>query len=220
MRKNKTNEEIEQVILERMQKIEKIKKKIFLNLYSCGADEAGAGPLCGNLVVAAVILDPNKPIIGLNDSKKLTEKKRDALFPLIIENALDYCIIKITPEEIDEINILNARMEGFRRAINGLNRVDYAVIDGNKVPEGLTVDHDFCIEGDFHIQCISAASILAKVTRDREVIEISNNEPYSLYGLDKHKGYGTKVHLEALQKYGPIKGFHRFSYKPVYLNIK
>ena len=220
MRKVKSVEELNQIELLNIQKIENIKNKINTTLYSCGVDEAGAGPLCGDLVVAAVILDPTRPISGLNDSKKLNEKKREELYPLIIENALDYCIIKISPHEVDSINIFNARMEGFKRAINGLKKVEYAVIDGNKVPQGLLVEHDFCIKGDFHIQCISAASILAKVTRDRDVMEIAQIEPYSLYGLEKHKGYGTAVHLEALQKYGPISGFHRMSYKPVYLNIK
>lgn len=215
MAKIKTPEELAIIEQLNIQKIENIKNKISNTLYSCGVDEAGAGPLCGDLVVAAVILDPTKPIEGLNDSKKLTEKKREVLFPLILENALDYCIIKITPQEIDSINIFNARMEGFKRAINGLKKVEYAVIDGNKVPQGLSIEHDFCVKGDFHIQCISAASILAKVTRDRDIMDIAKTEPYSLYGFENHKGYGTPAHMDALQKYGPIDGFHRMSYKPI-----
>jgi len=216
----KTTEQKEHELALRLEKVERIKERISHTLYSCGADEAGAGPLCGDLVVAAVILDPDNPISGLNDSKKLTEKKREALYDEVLEKALDYCIVRISPQEIDQLNIYQARMEGFRRAVAGLKRVDYAVIDGNKIPDGMSVDNDFCIEGDFHIQCVSAASVLAKVTRDREVIEIAKIEPYSLYGLDKHKGYGTKVHLDALQKHGPIEGFHRFSYKPVLNSIK
>lgn len=178
----------------------------------------GAGPLCGDLVVASVILNPEKPISGLNDSKKLTEKKRDALYPEILEKALDYCIVRISPKEIDTLNIYQARMEGFRRAIAGLKKVDYAIIDGNKVPEGLTVEADYLIKGDALIQCISAASILAKVTRDKDMIEIAKQYPH--FAFEKHKGYGTAVHLEMLKQHGPIEGLHRYSYKPVIANIK
>ena len=158
------------------------------------------------LLVAAVILDPNNPITGLNDSKKLTEKKREALYPEIIEKALDYCIIHISPQEIDRINILEARMEGFRRAIAGLKRVDYAIIDGNRIPTGLTVETDYLVEGDAKVACISAASILAKVTRDRLMLEQAKQYPQ--YGYEKHKGYLTKVHLEALKEHGPCE-IHR-----------
>ncbi len=174
--------------------------------------------MCGDLVVAAVILDPKNPIEGLNDSKKLTEKKRESLYPQIIEKALDYCIVHISPKEIDELNIFQARMEGFRRAVSGLKKVDYAIIDGNKIPSGMNVETDCLIGGDAILECISAASILAKVTRDRQVVEQS--KLYPNYGLEKHKGYGTKVHMEALKKYGPIEGFHRFSYQPVKDSIK
>lgn len=197
---------------------EQILEKISQTLFSAGCDEAGAGPLCGDLVVAAVILDPKNPIEGLNDSKKLTEKKRESLYPQIIEKALDYCIVHISPKEIDELNIFQARMEGFRRAVSGLKKVDYAIIDGNKIPSGMNVQTDCLIGGDAILECISAASILAKVTRDRQVVEQA--KLYPNYGLDKHKGYGTKVHLEALKKYGSIEGFHRFSYQPVKDNIK
>lgn len=168
-------------------------------------------------MVAAVILDPNNPITGLNDSKKLTEKKRELLYPEIIEKALDYCIVHISPKEVDSLNIFQARMEGFRRAIAGLRKVDYVIIDGNKIPSGLTVDTDFLIKGDSLLQCISAASILAKVTRDRLMIEQSILYPE--YGFEKHKGYLTKDHLEALVKYGPCE-IHRMSYRPIYLNKK
>lgn len=195
-----------------MRNEDQIKSKIIETLYSAGCDEAGAGCGASDLLVATVILDPNNPIAGLNDSKKLTEKKREALYPEIIEKALDYCIIHISPQEIDKINILEARMEGFRRAIAGLKRVDYAIIDGNKIPTGLTVETDYLVEGDAKVACISAASILAKVTRDRLMIEQA--KLYPQYGFEKHKGYLTKVHLEALKEHGPCE-IHRMSYKPV-----
>ncbi len=194
-----------------------IKEKVMQTLYSAGCDEAGAGCGASDLLVAAVILDPNKPIAGLNDSKKLTEKKREALYPEIIEKALDYCIVHISPQEIDKINILEARMEGFRRAIAGLKKVDYAIIDGNKIPSGLTVETDYLVEGDAKVACTSAASILAKVTRDRLMMEQAKQYPQ--YGFEKHKGYLTKVHLEALKKYGPCE-IHRMSYKPVKESVK
>jgi ribonuclease HII len=196
---------------------EQIKNKIIETLYSAGCDEAGAGCGASDLLVAAVVLDPKNPIVGLNDSKKLTEKKREALYPEIIEKSLDYCIIHVSPQEIDKINILQARMEGFRRAITGLQKVDYAIIDGNRVPQGLNVDTDYLIKGDEKLACISAASILAKVTRDRLMIEQS--KLYPNYGFEKHKGYLTKDHLEALQKYGPCE-IHRLTYKPVKDSIK
>lgn len=195
-----------------MRNEEQIKTKIEETLYSAGCDEAGAGCGASDLLVAAVILDPNKPITGLNDSKKLTEKKREALYPEIIEKALDYCIIHISPQEIDKINILEARMEGFRRAIAGLKRVDYAIIDGNKIPDELKVEADYLVEGDAKIACISAASILAKVTRDRLMVEQA--KLYPNYGFEKHKGYLTKDHLEALKQYGPCE-IHRMTYKGV-----
>lgn len=200
-----------------MRDLESIQIKINETLYSAGCDEAGAGCGASDLLVAAVILDPNNPITGLNDSKKLTEKKRELLYPEIIEKALDYCIVHISPKEVDSLNIFQARMEGFRRAIVGLKKVDYVVIDGNKIPSGLTVDTDFLIKGDSLLQCISAASILAKVTRDRLMIEQSILYPE--YGFEKHKGYLTKDHLEALVKYGPCE-IHRMSYKPIKNNIK
>ena len=190
-----------------------IKEKVMQTLYSAGCDEAGAS----DLLVAAVILDPNNPIEGLNDSKKLTEKKREALYPQIIEKALDYCIIHISPKEIDKINILEARMEGFRRAIAGLKKVDYAIIDGNKIPTGMTIETDFLVEGDAKVACISAASILAKVTRDRLMMEQA--KLYPNYGFEKHKGYLTKDHLEALKQLGPCE-IHRMTYKPVKDSVK
>lgn len=191
---------------------DEIRIKINETLYTAMVDECGAGPLCGDLVVAAVILDPANPIVGLNDSKKLTEKKRELLYPQIIEKALDYCIIHISPKEIDKINIFQARMLGMKMAIEGLKRVDYAVLDGNKIPQGLLVDADYVIKGDAKIEGIGAASILAKVTRDRQMEEQS--KIYPGYGFEKHKGYGTKVHMDALKELGPCE-IHRFSYAPV-----
>ena len=177
----------------------------------------GAGCGASDLLVAAVILDPKNPIAGLNDSKKLSEKKREALYPEIIEKALDYCIVHVSPQEIDKINILQARMEGFRRAISGLRKVEYAIIDGNRIPQGLTVDTDYLVKGDEKLACISAASILAKVTRDRLMIEQA--KLYPNYGFEKHKGYLTKDHLEALKQYGPCE-IHRLTYKPVKDSMK
>ncbi len=195
----------------------RIREKIKNLTFYAGCDEAGAGCGASDLLVAAVILDPNNPIEGLNDSKKLTEKKREELYPIIVEKALDYCIINISPKEIDTINILQARMEGFRRAINGLKKVDYAIIDGNKIPNNMNIETDYLIKGDEKLACISAASILAKVTRDRLMIEQS--KLYPEYNFEKHKGYLTKEHLEALKKYGPCE-IHRLSYKPVKLSIR
>lgn len=196
---------------------DEIKIKINETLYTAMVDECGAGPLCGDLVVAAVILDPSNPIIGLNDSKKLTEKKRELLYPQIIEKALDYCIIHISPKEIDKINIFQARMLGMKMAIEGLKHVDYAVIDGNKIPQGLVVEADYVIKGDAKIEGIGAASILAKVTRDRQMEEQS--KIYPGYGFEKHKGYGTKMHMDALKELGPCE-IHRFSYAPVKEAVK
>lgn len=178
----------------------------------CGVDECGAGPLAGDLVVAAVILDPNNPIESLNDSKKLSEKKREALFPEIIEKAIDFSIIKISPKEIDDSNILACRIEGFKRAIEALKEVHYALIDGNKISKDLNIPSDYVIKGDFKFENISAASILAKVTRDNDMKELAKKFPE--YGFEKHKGYGTKIHMEALKKHGPCE-IHRMSYKPV-----
>ena len=178
----------------------------------CGVDECGAGPLAGDLVVAAVILDLNNPIESLNDSKKLSEKKREALFPEIIEKSIDFSIIKISPSEIDDSNILACRIEGFKKAIEALKEVHYALIDGNKIPKDLNIPSDYVIKGDFKFENISAASILAKVTRDNDMKELAKKFPE--YGFEKHKGYGTKVHMEALKNHGPCD-IHRMSYKPV-----
>ncbi|MEK9712060.1 MAG: ribonuclease HII [Thalassolituus sp.] len=178
----------------------------------CGVDEAGAGPLCGDVVAAAVILDPDNMVEGLTDSKKLSEKKRERLYDEIREKALDYCIASASVEEIDTINILNARMLAMSRAVAGLSiPCDHALIDGNRLPE-LEIPADAIIKGDLLVACISAASVLAKVYRDRDMLRL--DEEYPGYGFAKHKGYGTKAHLEALRELGPCP-VHRRSYAPV-----
>lgn len=197
-----------------MRNEEQIYLKLQSTIYSVGCDEAGVGCGASDLVVAGVILNPQKPIKGLNDSKKLSEKKRELLYPEIIEKSLDYCIIHISPQEIDKINILQARMLGFKRVIEGLKRVDYAIIDGNQIPNNLTTETDCLVKGDEKLESVAAASILAKVTRDRLMMEQSLLYPQ--YGFDKHKGYLTKDHILALKEHGPCP-IHRMSYKPVKL---
>ena len=167
----------------------------------CGADEAGRGPLCGPVVAAAVILPRDIEIEGLNDSKKLTEKKREKLFDIIKEKAIAYAIAEASPEEIDEINILNASMLAMRRAIEGLSvKADFALIDGNHA-RGFSIPTEAVVKGDAKSASIAAASILAKVTRDRQCLTL--DEEYPEYGIAKHKGYPTKDHMEAVRKYGP-----------------
>ena len=167
----------------------------------CGCDEAGRGPLCGPVVAAAVILPKDAVIEGLNDSKKLTEKKRNALFDVIKEKAIAYAIAEATPEEIDEINILNASMLAMRRAVEALpTPADFALIDGN-CSRGFTIPTETVVGGDAKSMSIAAASILAKVTRDRQCEEL--DKLYPEYGIAKHKGYPTKDHMDAVRKYGP-----------------
>lgn len=178
----------------------------------CGVDEAGAGPLCGDVVAAAVILDPENPIPALNDSKKLTAKKREVLFDEIREKAISFAIARASVEEIDDINILHARMLAMSRAVKALEpAAEYALIDGNRLPE-LELPATAIIKGDALVAAISAASILAKVQRDREMVEL--DEKYPGYGLAKHKGYPTKDHLAALTELGPCE-IYRKSYAPV-----
>ena len=167
----------------------------------CGCDEAGRGPLCGPVVAAAVILPRDEVIEGLNDSKKLTEKKREALFDIIKEKAIAYAIAEASPAEIDEINILNASMLAMRRAVEKLQvAADFALIDGN-CSRGFTIPTETVVKGDAKSYSIAAASILAKVTRDRGCIELDREYPE--YGIAKHKGYPTKDHMDAVRKYGP-----------------
>lgn len=175
----------------------------------CGVDEAGRGPLAGPVCAAAVILPEGVVIDGVNDSKKLTEKKREALFDVIREQALAYSIAYATVDEIEEINILNATMLAMRRAVDGLSvKADYAMIDGNKIPE-LNIDAECIVKGDARSMSIACASILAKVSRDRLLYKYA--EEYPMYGFDKHKGYGTKSHREAILEYGPCP-YHRKSF--------
>lgn len=175
----------------------------------CGVDEAGRGPLAGPVCAAAVILPEGVVIDGVNDSKKLTEKKREALFDVIREQALAYSIAYATVDEIEEINILNATMLAMRRAVDGLSvKADYAMIDGNKIPE-LNIDAECIIKGDARSMSIACASVLAKVSRDRLLYKYA--EEYPMYGFDKHKGYGTKAHREAILEYGPCP-YHRKSF--------
>lgn len=177
-----------------------------------GVDEVGRGPLAGPVVAAAVILDPEKPIDGLADSKKLSEKKRDRLYDEIISSALAYSITRASVEEIDDLNILHASMLAMKRAVESLQPVpEYVLIDGNRCPE-LSLPSEAVVKGDSRIACISAASILAKVSRDREMEEL--DKQYPGYGLAKHKGYPTKAHLLALKELG-VNKLYRKSFKPV-----
>lgn len=176
----------------------------------CGVDEAGRGPLAGPVFSAAVILKTGEDIEGLNDSKKISEKKRELLFDVIKERAVDYSVAFATEEEVDELNILNATFLAMKRAICGVKvKPQIALIDGNRLPSDLGMPARAIIKGDSLSASIAAASILAKVSRDRLMREIS--EIYPEYGFEKHKGYGTKLHEEALQKYGPCK-IHRRSF--------
>ena len=175
----------------------------------CGVDEAGRGPLAGPVCAAAVILPPGKIIEGVNDSKKLSEKKREALFEVIKAEAISYAIAYASVEEIESMNILNATMLAMKRAVEGLPvKADFAMIDGNRLPK-LDIDAEYVIKGDAKSMSVACASILAKVSRDRLLYEYAKEFPQ--YGFDKHKGYGTKLHREALLQYGPCS-YHRLSF--------
>jgi len=178
-----------------------------------GVDEAGRGPLAGPVVCAAVILNPDKPIAGLGDSKALSEKKREQLFPLIQQHALAWKIIFIEAAEIDRLNIFKATMEGMRRAVSDLSvRPGHALIDGNKIPPGLPCSAEALVKGDARETCIMAASILAKVARDAYMLTLHEQFPH--YEFAQHKGYPTAAHFAALKKYGPCLE-HRRSFTPV-----
>lgn len=167
----------------------------------CGIDEAGRGPLAGPVYAAAVVLPDGLEIPGLNDSKKLTPKKRDKLFDVILDEAEDYCVASASEQEIDDLNILQATFLAMNRAVQGLKTIpDYALVDGNKDP-GLGIPTGTIIKGDSRSMSIAAASILAKVSRDRYMLEMA--KLYPEYQFEKHKGYGTKLHYEMLAKYGP-----------------
>lgn len=181
-------------------------------LLLAGVDEVGRGPLAGPVVASAVILDPEKPIEGLADSKKISDKKRDLLFDEIRQKALAWSISRASVAEIDQLNILHASMLAMKRAIEALSPTpEYVLVDGNRCPQ-ISIPCEAVIKGDDRVACISAASILAKVTRDREMIELDLEYPG--YGLAKHKGYPTKAHIEALHKLG-VNDLYRRSFKPV-----
>ena len=178
--------------------------------YICGVDEAGRGPLAGPVCAAAVILPQNCIIDGLNDSKKLSEKKREQLYDIIISTAVSYCISYASVEEIEQYNILGATFLAMNRAIDGLSvKPDFALIDGNRVPKDIKIDCETVVKGDSKSYSIAAASILAKVSRDRLMLKY--DEMYPEYGFKKHKGYGTKDHYTAIKQNG-ICEIHRVSF--------
>jgi len=188
--------------LEKFQAIEKL----------AGCDEVGRGPLVGDVVAAAVILDPKKPIAGLADSKKLSEKKRDFLYQQIMDNALCVCVGRASPAEIDDINILHASMLAMKRSIDGLDIApEFVLVDGNRCPD-IDFPCEAVVKGDAKVAAISAASIVAKVIRDAEMKQLHLEHPQ--YGFDRHKGYPTKDHMEALQVHGLIPQYRK-SFKPV-----
>ncbi|MFT6387198.1 MAG: ribonuclease HII [Cellvibrionaceae bacterium] len=188
----------------------------FISIYTgtlmAGVDEVGRGPLAGDVVTAAVILDPAKPIKGLDDSKKLSEKKRDYFFEIIKENALSWSIARCSASEIDQLNILQASLLAMKKAVESLRvQPEHVLVDGNKIP----VWHyqaEAVVKGDSRVAAIAAASILAKVTRDREMQEYEKQYPG--YGFAKHKGYPTQQHRDAIKILG-ITPIHRRSYRPV-----
>lgn len=177
--------------------------------YVCGVDEAGRGPLAGPVCAAAVILPKGAMLEGVNDSKKLTEKKREKLFDIITESAVSYNIAFATVEEIEEFNILNATMLAMKRAVEGLDvPADFAYIDGNRTPN-LDIPSEYIIKGDARSMSVAAASILAKVSRDRLLLEYA--KLYPEYCFEKHKGYGTKLHTDMIKEHGPSP-VHRMSF--------
>ena len=181
---------------------------------TAGVDEAGRGPLAGPVVAAAVILDPENPIEGLADSKKLTAKKREALEPLIKERALAWCVAEASVEEIDEINILQATMLAMQRAVAGLKvQPEFVQVDGNRIPK-LPMMAEAIVKGDAKVAAISAASILAKTHRDAYMMEQAHR--YPSYGIEKHMGYGTAEHIKAIETLGVLP-IHRKTFKPISL---
>lgn len=176
----------------------------------CGVDEAGRGPLAGPVCAAAVILPEGAVIEGLDDSKKLTEKKREGLYDIIKETAVAYSVAYGTLEEIETVNILEATYLAMNRAIEGLTvKPDFALIDGNRVPRGIKIPCETIVKGDSKSMSVAAASVLAKVTRDRLMLEY--DKKYPEYNFKKHKGYGTKEHTELIKHYGPCE-IHRLSF--------
>lgn len=189
----------------------------YQGLLYAGCDEVGRGPLAGDVVAAAVILDTENPIIGLDDSKKLTEKKRNQLFDEIQAKAKSWCIARASVAEIDTLNILQASLLAMTRAVEGLSiEPEHVLVDGNKLPRW-KYTAEAVVKGDSRVAAISAASILAKVTRDREMVAL--DKIYPGYGFADHKGYPTKVHMDALERLG-ITPIHRKSYAPVRARIE
>lgn len=185
--------------------------------YVAGVDEAGRGPLAGPVYAAAVVFPKGVVIDGINDSKKLSEKKREELYEVIKETALAYAIVSVDEKEIDEINILNAAMKAFKMALDKLSpKADYALLDGNRAPQ-MDIPYEAVVKGDAKVQAIAAASILAKVERDRYITEM--DKVYPQYGFAKHKGYPTKDHKEAVAKYGPSP-IHRLTFRGVSEYVK
>ncbi len=190
---------------------------VYQGILCAGCDEVGRGPLAGDVVAAAVILDPAKIINGLDDSKKLSEKKRELLFDEIQAKALSWCIARASVAEIDNLNILQASLLAMTRAVQGLHiEPEHVLVDGNKLPKW-KYKAEAVVKGDSRVAAISAASILAKVTRDREMILL--DKTYPGYGFADHKGYPTKVHMDALERLG-ITPIHRQSYAPVRAKIE
>ena len=178
--------------------------------FVCGVDEAGRGPLAGPVCAAAVILPEGTAIDGLNDSKKLSEKKREILFDVIKEKSIAWSVAFASVEEIEEHNILNATFIAMNRAIEGLSlKADVALIDGNRVPKDIKIPCETVVKGDSKSMSIAAASVLAKVARDRLMLEL--DEKYPIYEKKKHKGYGTALHMDLIRKYGPSE-CHRPSF--------
>lgn len=182
-------------------------------VHIAGVDEAGRGPLAGPLVVAAVILDPARPISGIRDSKQLSERKREQLFNLITRDALSFAIVSVEPDEIDRLNIFQATMAGMCQALRELTVAPHSArIDGNSLPKDLPCPAEAWVGGDARCSAVGAASILAKVTRDQRMLAMDREYPQ--YGFAKHKGYPTAAHLQALRAFG-ICPQHRLSYAPV-----
>lgn len=202
-----------QPVLLTMEKEAELRAKGFMAV--CGIDEAGRGPLAGPVVAASVILPEGIELPGVNDSKKITEKKREVLFDFVKEHALAYGIGQASEQEIDEINILQATFLAMRRAVEDLDvPADFALVDGNRI-QGLDIPAETVIGGDGKVLSIAAASILAKVTRDRYMREMA--QTYPEYGFEKHKGYGTKAHYAAIEQYG-ICPLHRRTFLKKILN--
>lgn len=181
--------------------------------FVAGVDEVGRGPLAGPVVAAAVILDPANPVAGLMDSKKLSEKRRELLAEQIKQHALAWAIARVDVDAIDRLNILHASLLAMRHAVEQLSvNPDFILVDGNRCPANLSVPSEAVVKGDERVACISAASIIAKVARDQEMVAM--DQLYPGYGMAKHKGYPTKAHIEALQRQG-VSEIHRRSFGPV-----